>query len=79
MKTNKLLIFCAFCSFLLPGCVFNINETPDCLECSYRNAGRVISEQLCEPFFDDSEKAEMRVRLQRQADSLQVTLTCDEF
>ncbi len=63
-----------FCS----SCVFNINTDPDCLKCSYRVSGREISEELCDPFFNEDEKNQMRIRMQRQADSLNVTLNCVE-
>lgn len=76
---NYLLAMVMFVYFIgMSGCVFNINSDLDCLECSYRHDGLRISEERCQPTFNESEKAEMRVRLQAEADSLDVVLTCVE-
>ena len=81
MKTIlKISIYLFLCLVMVTSssCVFNINEDLDCLKCSYKDDGREISEELCNPFFTESEKAEMRVRMQAAADSIGTTLDCFE-
>ena len=77
-KKSKFILGVLFSISILStsGCVFNINEDDDCLRCAYQENGREVTEELCHPFYTESEKATMRVRMQQVADSLDVSLNC---
>lgn len=77
--SNIILYMLLFSALLFTtGCVININEDEDCLRCSYKISGQEISQERCDPFYTESEKAEMRVRMQAEADSLGTNLDCVE-
>ena len=62
----------------LTSCVFNINsDDDDCLRCHYKTDNREVSEELCSPTYTQSDKDNMRDRMQEDADDLNVTLHCE--
>ena len=77
MKINALLL----ALFLL---LFSCTKSNDVLEntcftCSYSTDSKKITEEICDDTTNNEiEKIEMEERLQKEADALNVVLTCSE-
>lgn len=76
MKTNlKILLVTVI--LIATSCTINIDSDDDnCLECTYYDDGWRRTERVCADLGLETGMAEMRDRMQMEADSLGVTLNC---
>lgn len=70
------LILLSFFLLLFSACEFNINTDDDCLECMYTYDAVNVTKEVCDALGTEDDKEAMRERMQIEADSIGVTMTC---